>query len=239
MEEQKIEMKFFEGELPIKEGMASLTSYIRDLRKCLKSEEVLLTDDEIIKSLDIYLRILGIDRPINPDKGLGSLYSIFGIIEFNKFEDIDDERLEAVKTAIKNVNSLAEDDRKLSDETIENITEFYIPILLKEYAIFINELLLSILHYVSQHPHCEIMHLIYRTKDSASLMITGNFIKDIEDFAYTIVSNVISSHPQEPEDENNPYRPAIIINTFPEEAQTKLVKSLEEMGVVDTQDTDK
>lgn len=217
-ETKKIELKFFDNAIPIIEATGTIDTHINELRECMKSEGFELSNDEIIKTLDIYFRIIGLDRNVDKEKGLAALYSLCGLIHFSDLSEMDDEKLEKCKTAFKNVNALADEDKKFSDDRINYITD-NINIIFKEYSTFTNELLLAIKSYVDNNTRLANYHTLYKTSNDTMLMISGNYISDIEDFAYDIVSNVICSR--------SPENVAIIVNTFSKESQERLKSGAE------------
>lgn len=216
-QKEKIELKFFDKKIPIIEATGTIDTHINDLRECMKSEGFELSNDEIIKTIDIYLRIIGLDRNVNREKGLAAMYSLCGLISLSNLSEMDDEKLEKCRNAFVNVNTLSDEDKKFSDERIKYITD-NIKIIFKEYPIFINELLLGIEAYVDSNPRLANYHTLYKTASDTMFMISGNYISDIEDFAYDIVSNVICSR--------SPENVAVIVNTFSKESQEKLKNSV-------------
>lgn len=212
-QETQINLKFFDKSIPIIEATGTIDTHIDDLRECMKSEGFELSNDEIIKTMDIYLRIIGLDRNVDREKGLAALYSLCGLISLSNLSDMNDEKLDKCKTAFMNVNALSDENKSFSEERINYIVD-HIKVIFKEYPIFINELLLAIKSYVDSNPRLANYHTLYKTSEDTMFMISGNYISDIEDFAYDVVSNVICSR--------SPENVAIIVNTFSKESQEKL-----------------
>jgi hypothetical protein len=216
---EKDSLKFFDVEIPIIEATGTIDRHITDLRNCMRSEDFYLENDEIIKAMDIYLRIVGLDRNVDKEKGLAALYSLCGVISLNADTIGDDEnKLNMCKKAFINVNTLADEDKRLSDAKLNYILD-NIKIIFKEFPVFINEVLLAIKNYVDSNERLANYHVLYKTKEDTMFMISGNYIADIEDFAYDIVSNVICSR--------SPENVAIIVNTFSTESQEKLKEGIQ------------
>ncbi len=216
----KVEFKFFDkpfidnGPIPLIEVTGTLETRIDELRKCMESEGFVLNNDEIIKTLDIYLRIIGLDRNVNTEKGLAALYSLCGLIQFSDLSDMNEDKLNKCRTAFRNVNALSDSDKRFTDERIDYIAE-HIDIIFKEYSIFMNELFIVIQSTVNYNPRLANYHTLFKTStENTMFMVSGNYISDIEDFAYDIVSNVICSR--------SPENVAIIVNSFRKESQEKL-----------------
>lgn len=208
--EEEPKLKFFINGIKFPEIVLSIAGHIDDLRQCLESEEVLLTNEEIVKFLDLYLRMFGIDRDVDTEAGLYLLNVIFGSITFVDFSE-DEEKLDSIKKAFKNLNSIAEEGLKLSDETVENITEFYMSLLLKECSIFLNELIAVIKAYIDINPSISKIFAMCALDDDHKFVLSGCYANDIEDFAFAATSNVVSTKDKEGTD--------IILKTFSEKTQ--------------------
>ena len=136
---KKYEFKFLTKDSYVTRKTIPLYMGVDQAQKCLASEGVMITPASFIKCIDIYLRIIGVCRPMD-DNEFPPVCILTGVVNFKYPNNLDDpKRLEMHKNLFDLVNDCVDDDHKIPKSDLEHI-KANIPIVIKEVCIFCNDI---------------------------------------------------------------------------------------------------
>lgn len=136
---KKYEFKFLTKDSYVTRKTIPLYMGVDQAQKCLASEGVMITPASFIKCIDIYLRIIGVCRPMD-DNELPPVCILTGVVNFKYPNNLDDpKRLEMHKNLFDLINECVDDDHKMPKSDLEQI-KANIPIVIKEVCIFCNDI---------------------------------------------------------------------------------------------------
>jgi len=179
------DLKFFDKVRNIDSTM-DLYYYLEQLRQCLESEGVEFVIEDLVKVIDIFIRIIGLDRKVTKKDGLFAISSAFHRIYISPdaISDLDGKKLDSVKNAFKKVNDLADDKIENFDKVLSNIKIIY-----KELAIFLNEAMVVIENAIRFNTNRQV--LVYSDLKNM-IMIYGVIDKEFNGIRYLLYSSILT-----------------------------------------------
>lgn len=153
--------------------LLSMDYEVGEFQKCLESKDIILSKASIIRCLDLYFRIIGLDRPITKIEDFYGLHFASNISGFNDISETSEEVIENCVIFFETLNSIA--DGKIEIETVKkNMKD-----ILHELYEFCSELISALATYSSEYP--TISEISFGVTDMASGLFMISISTAIDD----------------------------------------------------------